>query len=231
MTAFKYVRRVVLVATIFSLLLVASSAAAPNHNVESRISGATAPFGVTTTTTTPATNRRSSAGAISQLLWSSTTTIPRGGAITRTRGGLNSQHLPRQMNRRRGAGGTVSITKTQVIQLHGLCAFFFGACFAAETFGFVVPYVGPAVLLKGWDDFNPALVYMTRFAAGLLVMVGLVEASPFAETPALQSIFVQYHVPLAALCWLSSNDSARDSFGHLYAALVTLFGIAGILAE
>jgi len=117
-----------------------------------------------------------------------------------------------------------------VCKLHGLCAIFFGAVFTFASFGLSLPVLGPEALLAGWDVSNPALVYMTRFCAGVMFGVGAMEFF-YASSEGMKKIFVGYHAILAALTLLSSAAAATWGLSWLYAGLVTMFLIGGVIGD
>jgi hypothetical protein len=112
-----------------------------------------------------------------------------------------------------------------VSKAHAVAAWFFAIVFLFASFGLSLPILGPAALLQGWDLDNVSLVYMTRITSGFLTAIGLYEWNmPEAKRP-----FVYYHVILAILTLYSSVAAAVGVLGWLYAVLVTLFLISGIL--
>lgn len=115
-----------------------------------------------------------------------------------------------------------------VSKAHACTAWFFAAVFIFSSFGLSLPVLGPAALLLGWDAGNPSLVMITRLAAGLMTGVGCYEWV-FASDGTSKKPFVYYHIVLAVLTLWSSVAAANGALGWLYAILVTLFLIAGIL--
>lgn len=115
-----------------------------------------------------------------------------------------------------------------VSKAHAICAWVFAAIFLFATFDLSLPIIGPAALLQGWDPSNVSLLYIIRLSAGIMTGVGLYEWV-FAESPNSKGPFVYYHVILSILALYSSISAAVGVLGWLYAILLTLFLIAGIL--
>lgn len=115
-----------------------------------------------------------------------------------------------------------------VSKAHAICAWVFAAIFLFASFDLSLPLIGPAALLQGWDSSNVSLLYICRLVAGFLTGVGLFEWV-FAESPNAKGPFVYYHVILSILALYSSIAAAVGALGWLYAILLTLFLIAGIL--
>jgi len=121
--------------------------------------------------------------------------------------------------------------KASIVKLHGLSCLFFGLVWLLESFGVAGPFIGPGAIVKGWDAENAAMMFFVRFATGLAIGIGLSEYA-LGDTAAMQKIYLQYHIPLAILTWVSSSDTAGDdAMGYFYAILVTAFGLLGVIGQ
>ena len=105
--------------------------------------------------------------------------------------------------------------------------FVFSGCCQFASFDLSLPILGPEALLQDWDTDNASLVYMIRIMCGFMVAIGLFEWNfPNSKRP-----FIIYHAILSILILYSSVAAAIGVLGWLYAILVTLFLIAGILGS
>lgn len=117
-----------------------------------------------------------------------------------------------------------------VSKLHGVAAMFFGVVFLLASFGWSLPVMGPEALLLGWDLANPSLVFLTRFLAGAMLGLGMLEWVHAGDEKTKQP-FVVYHAVSVVLIMYSSMGAVTYWFGWVYAVLLTVFLIAGVLGK
>lgn len=120
---------------------------------------------------------------------------------------------------------TTNIEFQLVAKVHAIVAAIFAVIFLFASFDWSLPILGPAALLQDWDTDNASLVYMTRLTCGFLMAIGLYEWN-FSNS---KRPFVTYHAILSILMLYSSLTAAVGILGWLYAILILLFLIAGIL--
>lgn len=117
-----------------------------------------------------------------------------------------------------------------VCKAHAVVAIVFGLIFLVATFGYSLPLIGPEALLLGWDTSNAALMYMSRFAVGLMGGIAYFEWD-MAEHERSKAIFWRYHLIVAALALYSTVGAAVYWFSWSYALLITLFFVGGLLGK
>jgi len=126
---------------------------------------------------------------------------------------------------------SVSDEKMPMVAMsHAVCCGIFGIIFLLATFNLSFPIIGPAALLRKWHMDNAALVYCVRFVAGLLVGVGLFEWV-FSKAVKMQPSFNIYHAIAVVLVLYSSVAAASGALGWLYGGLLTVFLVAGVVAN
>ncbi|KAG7337550.1 hypothetical protein IV203_014664 [Nitzschia inconspicua] len=118
-----------------------------------------------------------------------------------------------------------------ICKTHGVAAICYGLLFAFASFGYSIPILGPAALLKGWDSSeNESLKFLALFLAGVMFGVGYFEWV-MADHQKAKDVFVRYHVVLVILVAYATFGAAVSWLSWLYVSLIVLFMIAGFFTK